>query len=107
MPNHGSKKRTPQRSPLEIVWSALARARLEEIRAYVAADKRDAAEKLATRIVALVELLSLHPYLGRTGAAAGIRELVLGGTPYIILYRVAGKRIIVSTIWHAAQKRPR
>ncbi len=86
--------------PLEIVWSPLALARLREIRAYVALDKPDAAERLATRIVALVRN---HPHLGRAGTEPGIRELIIGGTPYSILYRVRGKRITIGTIWHAAQ----
>lgn len=91
--------------PVEIVWSALARSRLREIRDYVARDKPEAAEKLAVRIVAIVEALRNHPYLGRVGAEPGIRELVIGGTPYIVLYRVQGRRVAISTIWHAAQHR--
>ena len=89
--------------PLEIVWSPLARARLAEIRAYVALDKPDAAERLATRIVAVVEALRNHPHLGRAGAEPGLRELIIGGTPYSILYRIRGKRVIILTIWHSAQ----
>ena len=89
--------------PLEIVWSPLARARLSEIRAYVALDKPDAAERLATRIVAVVEALRNHPHLGRVGPEPGIRELVIGGTPYSILYRVRDRRVIILTIWHSAQ----
>lgn len=91
--------------PVEIVWSPLARARLREIRAYVARDKADAAETLATRIVALVEALKDHPYLGRAGSESGVRELVVGGTPYLIFYRVRGKRVTITTIWHGAQSR--
>jgi len=91
--------------PVEIVWSPLARARLKEIRAYVARDKPDAAERLATRIVAVVEALRDHPYLGRAGAEPGIRELVIGGAPYIVLYRVRGKRVTITTIWHGAQRK--
>jgi toxin ParE1/3/4 len=91
--------------PVEIVWSTLARTRLREIRAYVARDKPEAAERLATRIVAMVEALRNHPRLGRVGAEPGIRELVIGSTPYIVLYRVQGQRITISTIWHAAQRR--
>ncbi len=91
--------------PIEIVWSPLARARLQEIRAYVALDKPDAAARLATRIVAVVEALRHHPHLGRAGAEPGIRELIIGGTPYIVLYRVRRRRIIISTIWHASQKK--
>ena len=89
----------------EIVWSARARDRLVEIRDYVAKDKPQAAERLALRIVAAVEALRTHPYLGRSGAERGPRELIIGGTPYIILYRVRGKRVIIVTIGHAAQRR--
>jgi toxin ParE1/3/4 len=89
--------------PVEIVWSPLARVRLEEIRAFVAQDKPVAAERLAMRIVAVVEALRIHPYLGRAGAEPGIRELVMGGTPYLILYRLRGKRVVILTVWHAAQ----
>ena len=90
--------------PVEIVWSPLALARLREIRTYVARDKPEAAARLATRIVSLVEALREHPYLGRVGAEPGIRELVIGGTPYIVLYRVQSGRAIVSTIWHGKQR---
>jgi toxin ParE1/3/4 len=93
--------------PVEIVWSRLARTRLQEIREYVAKDKPDAAARLATRVVAVVEALRNHPRLGRAGAEPGIRELVIGGTPYIVLYRVRGRRVIISTIWHGAQRRER
>ncbi len=90
--------------PVKIVWSPRARARLQAIRASAARDKPDAAARLATRIVAVVEALRNHPYLGRAGAEPGIRELVIGGTPYIVLYRVRGNRITITTIWHAAQR---
>lgn len=93
--------------PIELVWSSRALARLKEIRAYVATDKPDAAEKLAIRIVSVAEALKNHPHLGRAGAAPGIRELVIGGTPYIIQYRVQGKRVTISTIWHGRQQQPK
>lgn len=91
--------------PIEIVWSPLARTRLREIRSYVARDKPDPAARLATRIVAVVEALREHPYLGRVGAKPEIRELVIGGTPYSVLYRVQGKQVTSATIWHGAQRR--
>jgi len=90
--------------PVEIVWSPLARARLREIRAYIAVDKPDAAERLATRIVAVVEALRNHPHLGRAGTEPGFRELVIGGTPYIVLYEFRRRRITIKTIWHGAQR---
>jgi len=57
------------------------------------------------RIVAVVEALRNHPYLGRAGAEPGIRELVIGGIPYIVLYRVQSRRVTIDTIWHGAQSR--
>lgn len=94
-----------KRGPLEIVWSPLAFARLREIRAFIALDKPDAAERLATRIVSVVEALRIHPYLGRVGPKPSIRELIIGGTPYSILYRIRGNRIIISTISRASQSK--
>lgn len=91
--------------PLEIVWSLGARNCLQEIRRYIARDKPDAAERFATRIVALVEALKDHPYLGRVGTEPGIHELVVGGTPYLISYKVQGARIKVVTVWHGKQLR--
>jgi toxin ParE1/3/4 len=88
-----------------MVWSALARTRLREIRAYVAQAKLEAAERLATRIVAVLEALRNQPYVGRAGAEPGIRELVIGGISYIVLYRIDGWRVVISTIWHGAQRR--
>ena len=91
--------------PVEIVWSPQALARLREIGTYVEQDKPDAAARLATRIVAVVEALRNHPRLGRAGTEPGIRELVIGGTPYVVLYRIRGKRVVISTIWHGAQQK--
>lgn len=89
--------------PLEIVWSPLARIRLREIRSFVARDKPDAAGRLSARIVAVVEVLKSHPFLGRAGARPGIRELVIGGTPYVVFYRVRGTRVTIDTIWHGTR----
>jgi plasmid stabilization system protein ParE len=68
-------------------------------------DKPDGAERLATRIVAVVEALRNHPHLGRAGAESGLRELLIGGTPYIVLYQFRGRRITITTIWQSAQRR--
>jgi toxin ParE1/3/4 len=92
---------------MEIIWSPLARARLREIRAYIAKDKPVAVERLAIRIVAVIEALRGHPYLGHTGTESGVRELIVGGTSYVVLYRVRVKKIIIQTIWHSAQRKNR
>jgi toxin ParE1/3/4 len=95
----------PPGAPVEIVWSPLARTRLREIRAFVALDKPDAAERLVTRIVAMTEVLRHFPLAGRAGAHPGMRELPVGGTPYIIVYRVRRSQVLIGTVWHGAQRR--
>lgn len=91
--------------PLEIIWSPLALARLQEIRAFTAQDNPGAAERLTTRLVSVVQALVEYPLLGRPGADPETRELIVGGTPYIILYQVKGKLVLIRTVWHTAQKR--
>jgi addiction module RelE/StbE family toxin len=93
------------RTELEIVWSRKALRRLQEIRQYVAQDKPEAAARLATRIVSVVSGLRVHPYMGRASAEPGIRELVIGVTPYIVMYKTDSKRVTILTIWHGKQER--
>ena len=95
----------PPRAPIEIIWSPLAQARLREIRAYIAQDNPGAAERVAARLMAIVETLKVYPHLGRAGSEPGVRELVVGGTPYIILYRVRRQQVTILTIWHGAQRK--
>ncbi len=90
---------------MELLWSPRALRRLEEIRDCVARDKPDAAARLATRIVAVIEALRTQPHMGRQGATPEVRELVIGGTPYIVIYRVGKTQIKILTIWHGAQRR--
>ncbi len=90
---------------LDIEWSPEASGRLREIRDYIAVDKPEAGERLAVRIASVVEVLRMHPHAGSVGTASGTRELVIGGTPYIVVYRVGRTRVSIVTIWHGAQCR--
>ena len=89
----------------QIVWSPLAVARLAEIRAFVALDKPEAAERLGTRIVSVIEALRLHPRLGRASRVPGVRELVFGTAPYVIHYRLRLNIITILDVRHGAQER--
>jgi toxin ParE1/3/4 len=91
--------------PVRLIWSPLARARLKEIHAFVSLDKPEAAERLVQRIVAVVEALKIHPHLGTIGSDPEMRELVIGGTPYIVTYSTDPVEIIIRSIWHGAQRR--
>jgi|SRR6516165_10568383 toxin ParE1/3/4 len=100
-----TRSREESRPEFEIVWSAKALSRLREIRQYVGADKPEAATRLAARIVSVVAVLRIQPRMGRAGAEPGTRELVIGGTPYIVIYKVGRNSVTILTIWHGAQQR--
>jgi toxin ParE1/3/4 len=89
----------------EIVWSGRALRRLDAIRTYVAQDKPIAAESLALRIVGAVEALGRHPNLGHRGAKPWLRELIVADTPYVIVYRIRRRQVVIETVWHAAQRK--
>lgn len=62
---------------------------LEAARRFIAESAPRAAAKLGKRILDAVEGLLLHPNLGRAGRVPGIRELVVSGTPLVVVYRVS------------------
>jgi toxin ParE1/3/4 len=92
---------------VNIVWSPRAVSHLADLRAYIAREHPDAASRIASTILDDVERLAEWPNLGRPGRVPGTRELVLPGTPYVIPYRLRGKRLEVIAVFHGRQKWPR
>ena len=50
--------------------------------------------------------LAEFPSLGRVGRIAGTRELVIGGTSYIAVYRVRAGKLRILAILHTSQRWP-
>ena len=90
---------------VQVIWSPTALAQLIEIRRYIQRDKPEAARGVATRIVTSVAGLVGHPRLGHAGRQPTTLELVIPGTPYIIVYRAETERLIILTVLHGAQRR--
>ena len=88
---------------MSITWSPEARRQIHEIWHYIALDDPQAADRMLTRLVGAVEKLAHFPHLGRPGRE-GSRELVVGGTHFIVVYRVQGDQIRVGTVVHGAQR---
>jgi toxin ParE1/3/4 len=53
-----------------------------------------------------VKYLERHPALGRAGRLPGTRELVVSGTPFIVVYRVRFDVTQVLSVLHHARKWP-
>ncbi len=47
-----------------------------------------------------------HPRRGRPGRVAGTRELVVPGTPYIVVYAVGADYVRIHRVLHGAQRWP-
>jgi toxin ParE1/3/4 len=91
---------------LTIAWLKTAlRNRFEQLD-YIAADNVQAAIRLDEEIERQVDLFADHPLMGREGGGNGTRELVVGRSPFIAVYRIKGKRIEILRILHGAQRWP-
>ena len=73
---------------------------------YIAQDNPLAAISQDEEIEQQVDMLMQHPQMGRPGRMKGTRELVISRTPFIVVYRVKGKRIEVIRLLHSSQQWP-
>ena len=90
---------------MTVFWSREAERDLDRIFDYVLADDPDAAERLCDRIEARVLDLKSFPRLGRRGLRPGMRELVVPGTPYVVIYRTHTGRVDILAVVHGARHR--
>jgi len=73
---------------MPIKWLRTALRNLDHHASYIAKDNPDAARRAVERVEAAVGQLTQYPSMGRIGRVPGTRELIVGGTPWIIVYRV-------------------
>lgn len=91
---------------MTVVWSPRAIDHLTHLRAYIARDNSDAADRTARLLLAAVERLAELPSLGRPGRLAGTRELLVPQTPFVIPYRLRGDHLEIIAVFHARQRWP-
>jgi toxin ParE1/3/4 len=91
---------------MKIRWVSLALTDLEEAAGFIALDNPEAARKMVRRIWEAAKLLAEHPDAGRAGRVTGTRELIIGGTPFILPYRVKDNTVQILRVLHSARKWP-
>ncbi|HEX9733068.1 MAG TPA: type II toxin-antitoxin system RelE/ParE family toxin [Thermoanaerobaculia bacterium] len=91
---------------MRLKWSQAAIRDLQEIRGFIAQERPMAAQRVAQRILQVVRNLEQFPRMGRPGRVEGTRELVVGGTPYLVPYRVQGEAVELLRILHGARRWP-
>ena len=91
---------------MELSWTPSALGDLKDAGAFIADENPHAARAMAQRIGEGVEYLLNHPALGRAGRVRGTRELVVSGTPFIVVYRTRYDQIQILRVLHHARKWP-
>lgn len=91
---------------MELRWTSAALGDLDAANEFVATQKPAAAARMAARVLEGVEYLLSHPNLGREGRVRGTRELVISGTPFLVVYAVSHDQIQVLRVLHHARKWP-
>lgn len=91
---------------MKLVWLPTALQTLGAQIDYIARDNPLAAAGQHDKIEQQVRKLSDHPYLGRSGRLPNTRELVVPGTPLVVIYRVKNQRIEILRLLHGARRWP-
>lgn len=89
---------------MELNWTPGALRDLDDAGDYIAQDNFQAAKEMAQSVQDAVKYLEIHPALGRPGRLHGTRELVVSGTPFIVVYRVRLDVIQILRVLHHARK---
>ena len=91
---------------MRVTWHRRARQDLRHIRAQIAAENPQAAQRVAQRILRAIDLLAEQPEMGRVGRVLGTREFVITDTPYIAAYQIVQDTLVILRVLHGAQRWP-
>lgn len=87
-------------------WTRPAIDDLKAAGEYIAQEAPEAAVRMAARVREAVELLPFQPNMGRPGRIAETRELVVSGTPFIVIYWARKGVVQILRLLHHAQRWP-
>ncbi|KTC69004.1 Toxin RelE2 [Legionella birminghamensis] len=91
---------------MKIKMTRLALNDLQTTKDYISQDKPDEAITVMQRIMEAIEHIATFPSIGRTGRVPRTKELVVSGTPLIVVYQVKDNTLFIVRIIHSARKWP-
>ena len=91
---------------MRIEWLPEAVRNLNTQLAYIGEHNPAAAIDIGDAIEASVSRLAEFPESGRPGRVPGTRELVVTGTPFIVVYRIEAAALAILRVLHGAQQWP-
>ncbi len=91
---------------MRVVWRRRALADLRALREFIARNNPSAAARTAARVHQAVARLAAFPHQGRAGRDPSTRELIVTGTPYLVIYHVHQGTVEVLRVLHGRQQWP-
>jgi len=93
---------------MKILWLKTAEDDLDGAFDYLFERDPQAALRTSRSIRRKIDMLSDHPYLGRAGRVESTRELVVAGTPYIVVYTVDARldSVVILRVLHGRRMWP-
>ncbi len=91
---------------MKIKLTKLAAQDLQSTKDYISQDKPNAAIAVINRVIEAIENIVTFPSMGRTGRIPHTKELVVSGTPLIIVYQIKQDTLYIVRIIHTARKWP-
>lgn len=91
---------------MKVEWTRDASDDLDSISEYIARDRPEVADRMVLEIVRHIDILAVHPEIGRKGRTPNTRELVISGTPYVVAYMVEGETVGILRVIHGAMQWP-
>ena len=91
---------------MKIKLTKLVAQDLQSTKDYISQDKPDAALAVVKRAIEAIENITAFPSMGRSGRLPHTKELVVSGTPFIIVYQVKQDTLYIARIIHTARKWP-
>lgn len=88
-------------------WSPRAARDLLSIESFYAEYSQATADRVIAEIRRSAIRLETCPQIGRRGQVSGTRELVINRYPFLLVYRIVGRRVRIGRILHQHQKYPR
>lgn len=92
---------------MRVEWLPEAERGLAAQLDWVAEHNPLAALDMGDAIHAAVGRLADYPAMARPGRVPGTREMVVVGTPYIVVYRIEPSAVVILRVLHGAQRWPR
>ena len=88
---------------MKLRYTRPALADLESILDYIAAHSPQSARRVQVHLQAVIDLLLVHPRIGRRTDDPLIRRMTAARHPYLVFYEIGEDEIIIHAVRHNAR----